>query len=74
VYHILKGCRIDNTDIDLANQFHHAFFFGDLNYRIDLGLTDGGSDGTDVDDGKSKKERPHVHFDEVMQLVNKKNW
>ena len=24
----------------LTNQFHHLFFFGDLNYRVDLGATE----------------------------------
>jgi len=33
---IIGGIRIGKKNIDLMNQFHHMFWFGDLNYRIDL--------------------------------------
>lgn len=33
---IIGGIRIGKKNIDLLNQFHHIFWFGDLNYRIDL--------------------------------------
>jgi len=32
---ILKELKLGNPNYDCGNQFHHAFFFGDLNYRID---------------------------------------
>ena len=28
------------SQFDLTNQFTHLFFFGDLNYRVDLGATE----------------------------------
>ncbi len=28
------------NQFDLTNQFTHMFFFGDLNYRVDLGATE----------------------------------
>ena len=34
----LKHKRL--SQFDLTNQFHHLFFFGDLNYRVDLGATE----------------------------------
>ena len=34
----LKHRRLNQ--FDLTNQFHHLFFFGDLNYRVDLGATE----------------------------------
>lgn len=34
----LKQKRLNQ--FDLTNQFHHLFFFGDLNYRVDLGATE----------------------------------
>ena len=34
---ILKGLSLGHKSAyDLTNQFHHVFWFGDLNYRIDL--------------------------------------
>ena len=34
---ILKGLNLGHkTAYDLTNQFHHVFWFGDLNYRIDM--------------------------------------
>ncbi|XP_048587954.1 phosphatidylinositol 3,4,5-trisphosphate 5-phosphatase 2A isoform X2 [Nematostella vectensis] len=34
---ILKGLNLGQKNVfDLTNQFHHVFWFGDLNYRIDL--------------------------------------
>ncbi|XP_028400181.1 phosphatidylinositol 3,4,5-trisphosphate 5-phosphatase 2A-like isoform X2 [Dendronephthya gigantea] len=34
---ILKGLNLGHKSAyDLTNQFHHVFWFGDLNYRIDL--------------------------------------
>lgn len=43
-YHdILKGMsnlkQRKLSQFDLTNQFTHLFFFGDLNYRVDLGAT-----------------------------------
>ena len=34
----LKQRRLNQ--FHLTNQFHHMFFFGDLNYRVDLGATE----------------------------------
>ena len=34
---ILKGLNLGHKSAyDLTNQFHHVFWFGDLNYRIDM--------------------------------------
>ena len=33
---ILKGARLGNKDYDASAQFHHCFWFGDLNYRVDI--------------------------------------
>ena len=38
VRNILKGISLGSKDLnfcDASNHFHHLFFFGDLNYRID---------------------------------------
>ncbi|CAM9391250.1 unnamed protein product, partial [Discosporangium mesarthrocarpum] len=36
---ILQGARLgDRRQVDLDCQFHHVFWFGDMNYRIDFGL------------------------------------
>jgi len=33
---ICRNARIENKALDVTTQFNHTFFFGDLNYRIDL--------------------------------------
>eukprot|EP00035_Acanthoeca_spectabilis_P028507 m.471030 g.471030 ORF g.471030 m.471030 type:complete len:635 (+) comp30503_c0_seq1:218-2122(+) len=35
---ILSGARVGNRLLDATTQHHHTFFFGDLNYRVDLAL------------------------------------
>lgn len=35
---ILSGARVGNRLLDASAQHHHTFFFGDLNYRVDLAL------------------------------------
>ena len=40
---ILKGARVGNKELDLGCQFHHAFWFGDMNYRLQF--TDDAADG-----------------------------
>ncbi|KAI5064030.1 hypothetical protein GOP47_0020700 [Adiantum capillus-veneris] len=34
---IVGNIRINDLNIDILNQFHHVFWFGDLNYRLDFG-------------------------------------
>ena len=33
---IVQKVRHGNPDLDITHQFHHCFWFGDLNYRIDV--------------------------------------
>ncbi|CAN0207687.1 unnamed protein product, partial [Ectocarpus sp. 4 AP-2014] len=36
---ILQGARLgDRRMVDVDSQFHHVFWLGDMNYRINLGL------------------------------------
>jgi hypothetical protein len=37
----MEGARLGNQLFDLGSQFHHSFFMGDLNYRVDLGSVRG---------------------------------
>ena len=37
VERIFQNLRLHVKEVDLNNQFNHIFFFGDLNYRIDMG-------------------------------------
>jgi hypothetical protein len=47
-------------------QFDHCFFFGDLNYRVDLHYGDAAT---------QPAERPHEqHFQDVLALVHAKKW
>lgn len=34
---ILRAAGVGNKDLDASQEFHHCFFFGDLNYRVNIG-------------------------------------
>jgi hypothetical protein len=34
---IIKGIRLDPWHMDVSTAFHHVFWMGDLNYRLDWG-------------------------------------
>eukprot|EP00756_Hemistasia_phaeocysticola_P010430 Hpha_TRINITY_DN15018_c10_g1::TRINITY_DN15018_c10_g1_i2::g.124763::m.124763/K15909/SHIP2, INPPL1; phosphatidylinositol-3,4,5-trisphosphate 5-phosphatase 2 len=36
VQEIVSQIQLANKDIDLVSQFHHVFFFGDMNYRVEM--------------------------------------
>lgn len=60
VVEILYNARIGGRSLDVASQFHHCFWMGDLNYRTDLAIVDGNED------------RPHEeHFAQVQAMVEK---
>ncbi|ETW09428.1 hypothetical protein H310_00033 [Aphanomyces invadans] len=40
VAEILSGARVGQRSIELDHQFDHAFWFGDMNYRVQLAYTD----------------------------------
>lgn len=40
VQEILDSCKFKIRELDLHNQFHHIFFMGDLNYRIEMKFED----------------------------------
>ncbi|KAH9157518.1 hypothetical protein AeRB84_000620 [Aphanomyces euteiches] len=40
VAEILNGARLGQKSIELDHQFDHAFWFGDMNYRVNLGYSD----------------------------------
>jgi hypothetical protein len=59
---IMGGARVGIKDLDVSSQYHHAFWFGDLNYRIDLSIVDG-------------VQRDHAdQFEAVKQIVRQQNW
>lgn len=37
---IFKNLQLGNLNFDCSNQFDHCFFFGDMNYRIDMNPTE----------------------------------
>lgn len=50
-------------NVTIDHQFDHCFWFGDMNYRVDLNYL------------PPTLERTHgQHFDEVSTLVNEENW
>lgn len=40
VAEIFHGARIGRKALDLGSQFHHCFFMGDMNYRVDISTLD----------------------------------
>jgi hypothetical protein len=77
LYEILGqgGCRMGQQKLEIVNQFHHIFWFGDLNYRIDIpeekyieflphGLGE-------LDDDMSDKAMAHA---KVTGLIEKQMW
>lgn len=47
VVEIMSGARVGNTAIDLGSQFSHAFWMGDLNYRVNIKGLPGNDDCVD---------------------------
>ena len=37
---IVGNIRVNDIKMDILNQFHHVFWLGDLNYRLDLESSD----------------------------------
>ena len=33
---MLSDLKLGDRGVDIANQFHYLFWFGDLNYRVDI--------------------------------------
>jgi hypothetical protein len=68
---VINNARFGEQMIDVDAQSHHTIWMGDLNYRIDLGLTnketkEGGEKVLRIDN----KER----FDQVQSLLNEKKF
>jgi hypothetical protein len=58
----IMGVGLGNSKLDVG-QFHHTFWFGDLNYKIDLSLQD------------NSKHADHAkHFTEVQSMINNRQW
>jgi len=62
VSEIMRNARVGKRELDLCSQYHYAFWFGDLNYRIDLQIGDG-----------NKRTDHAEHREEVKQIIAKKN-
>ncbi|KAF0693475.1 Aste57867_15572 [Aphanomyces stellatus] len=62
VAEILNGARVGQKSVELDHQFDHAFWFGDMNYRISLGYTD------------PKEMSKEDHWSAVHALVQAKDY
>jgi endonuclease/exonuclease/phosphatase family metal-dependent hydrolase len=59
---IMAEARMHDKLADLGSQYHHVFWFGDLNYRVDLAQVD-------------KQKRSHEdHFAQVQGLAQQQNY
>ncbi|XP_031564275.1 phosphatidylinositol 3,4,5-trisphosphate 5-phosphatase 2-like isoform X3 [Actinia tenebrosa] len=68
-YHdILKGLNLGQKNVfDLTNQFNHVFWFGDLNYRIDLQVMDV------LENIKTNNLSKMREYDQLKQEIQKGN-
>lgn len=41
ILEIVDSLKIGNKELDIFSQFHHVFWMGDLNYRVDLPYSEG---------------------------------
>ncbi|GMF32305.1 unnamed protein product [Phytophthora lilii] len=58
----ILGAQFGQKNVSIDHQFDHCFWFGDLNYRLDLNYT-------------APRQRNHEkHCAEVMALVRAKKW
>ncbi|KAG7381364.1 hypothetical protein PHYPSEUDO_006069 [Phytophthora pseudosyringae] len=58
----ILGAQFGQKNVSIDHQFDHCFWFGDLNYRLDLNYT-------------APRQRNHEkHCAEVMTLVRAKKW
>ena len=61
--------RVGNTAIDLGNQFHHTFWAGDLNYRVEF------KDWIDPSDGTlTKAVKKEDKMLQVKRLIDQEKW
>lgn len=60
---VLQEIRMGpRPSIDIDNQFHHVFWFGDLNYRVQLNILD------------QKERELKAHIAEVKELIAAEQW
>lgn len=62
--------------LDVATQFDHCFWFGDLNYRVDLRLGADGSasDGAELAEPSGPPLDHQMHHAAVRALVERRDW
>ena len=70
VAEVMEEALVGNHKLDIASQFHHSFFMGDLNYRVNFGIT-GPEKGQRA---LTTKEEKKAHWDEAHKLVEEEAW
>jgi hypothetical protein len=78
VAEVMEEALVGNKKLDIASQFDHSFFMGDLNYRTDLAIGDAeeGAAKKKAADGGKKDEKAHFQKsrERVLKLVEEKNY
>lgn len=60
--------RVGNRDIDLGNQFHHSFWAGDLNYRVEF------KDWINPDGTLNKAVTKDEKMLQVKRVIDQEKW
>lgn len=67
VKEIFAGCRVMDKRLEASTQAHHAFFFGDMNYRIE-------AMPSAIQDNNNAKKKHQEQFKHVERLVEQRSW
>lgn len=63
VEEVIEQVRLPpRAEIDIDSQFHHVFWFGDLNYRVQLQSVD------------NRERAIEDHMAEVQQMIDAEKW
>eukprot|EP00937_MAST-01D_sp_MAST-1D-sp2_P005396 g5396.t1 len=68
VAEVMAEALVGDKKLDIESQFHHSFLMGDLNYRVNLGIAEGGRRPVD------SKEQHAAHRAEALALVEARDW
>lgn len=67
VFEIMKGMRLNDSSKEIVSQFHHIFWIGDLNYRLNVSVSDQSDDSV-------RKTPSEETFNWIVDQVDKSHF